>query len=41
MTPRRPCALAKTAAAIARAEGFDAHARAVEIRAELQDRPSG
>ncbi len=41
LDPQTALRLAKTAATIARAEGFDAHARAVEIRAELQDRPSG
>ena len=41
LDPQTTLRLAKTAATIARAEGFDAHARAVEIRAEMQDRPSG
>ena len=40
LDPQTALRLAKTAATIARAEGFDAHARAVEIRAELQDRPA-
>ncbi len=41
LDPQTTLRLAKTAATIARAEGFDAHARAVEIRAEMQNRPSG
>ena len=38
LDPQTSLRLAKTAATIARTEGFDAHARAVEIRAELQNR---
>ncbi len=41
LDPQTTLRLAKTAATIARAEGFDAHARAVEIRAEMQNRPPG
>ena len=41
LDPQTALRLAKTAATIARAEGFDAHARAVEIRAEIQNRTPG
>lgn len=38
LDPQTSLRLAKTAATIARTEGFDAHARAVEIRAEILGR---
>ena len=39
LDPATALSLTKTAAVLARAEGFDAHARSVELRAETQSRP--
>ena len=41
LDPQTAIRLAKTASTIARAEGLDAHARAVEMRVELHDQISG
>ncbi len=39
LDPGTALSFTKTAAVLARAEGFDAHARSVELRAETQSRP--
>ena len=39
LDPGTALSITKTAAVLARAEGFDAHARSVELRAETQSRP--
>ena len=41
LDPNTALRFAKTAAILARAEGFDAHARSAELRTEIQDRAPG